>query len=192
MDDRPGSRIFRDLMCELAVSFGIFDDVMTDVSEGFDLDSAAGVQLDAVGSVVGLPRNGYGDSDYHRFLDIQVNLLLSAARDDAEWTGTHENILAISRTFIGPAVLDPIVLINLPPQSFLLTVPNITAQDTAVLAAFLTSAVYAEVLGHMLIVLATNSLWDSASVAVPGGGTWGSASVVVASSAVWGTAITIG
>ena len=192
MDDTPGTRNFRDMLCDFVFAMGTFEDVAIDVGEAFDVDVAQGVQLDAIGAVVGLPRQGFGDTDYRRFLNIQIDLLLSGARDEANWTGTHENILAISRTFIGVAA-GPIVLINLPPYSFLLTVPTITGAEMAVLATFICKAIYAGVLGQAITILASDSLWDSDAVGpIADGGIWGSASVAVVPNSTWNTVITIG
>ena len=191
MGDAPDNRNLRDLICDLVFDNGTFQDVSGDVRDAFDVDHAQGVQLDAIGSTVGLQRQGFDDNDYRRFLDIQIDLLLSAARDEAEWTGTHQNILKITRTFIGTGVPDPIVLISLPPYGFLLSVPGITVADMEMLANFIRTAIYAGVLGQAIAVLASDSLWGSASIAITDGGIWGSASVVVAPSSIWGHAVVI-
>lgn len=192
MDDTPTTRNFRDLICELVKQMGTFEDVAIDVSEGFDVDVAQGVQLDSIGEVVGLKRQGFGDNDYRRFLNIQIDLLLGGARDESNWTGTHENILSITRTFIGTGVPDPIILINFPPYAFLLTIPNITLAEMDILTTFICKAIYAGVLGQVIVLLASDSLWNSDSVAVTDGGVWGSASVAVVPSATWNLAVTIG
>ncbi len=191
MDDTTGNRKFRDMICDLLFENGVFGDVAADVAAAFDVDVAQGVHLDSIGSVVGLPRQGFDDNDYRRFLQIQIKLLLSGNREGANSTGTHENILSICRTFIGPGVPDPILLTNLPPYAFLLTIPTITGPEMDVLATFLRTAVYAGVLGQAVVLLGPDSLWNSASVAVTSGGTWASASVAVAGSATWGRVVVI-
>lgn len=194
MDDSPGNRKFRDLLCDFLYDAGVFNDVAEDVRSAFDVNVAQGEQLDFIGALVGLARQGFDDNDYRRFLTIQIQLLLSGLREDAEWTGTHQNIVNICRTFIGDGVADPVVLDELAPStpySFLLTVPGLTIETAKILASFVRVAIYAAVLGQMIIILADDSLWNSASVAVPGGGTWGSASVVVPGAAFWNTAVVI-
>ncbi len=192
MDDTPGNRNFRDFICDLVFDNGVFQDVAKDVEEAFNLDVAQGVQLDAIGSLIGLARQGFDDNDYRRFLQVQVDLLLSAARDEANWTGTHENILSIARTFLGPGATDPIVLINLPPYSFLLSVPTVDFENLQIGRTFLRTAIYAGVLGQIIVVLAADSLWDSDTIGpITDGGTWGSASVAVVPSATWNLVIVI-
>ena len=193
MDDAPANRKFRDLLCDLIQDAGTFRDVCLDIVAAFDVETAQGVQLDAIGSLVGLPRQGFDDIDYRRFLNIQIDLLLSAAREDGEWTGTVPNILSIARTFIGPGIADPIIYTPAPPYAFSLTVPGVDTSQMLLLASFLCKAIYAGVLGQVTILLAGDSLWDSASVGpITDGGIWGSASVVVAPSSVWNLTITIG
>lgn len=193
MDDSVGNRRFRDMLCNLLLDTGTFGDVAQDVSEAFDVTTAQGIQLDFIGSIVGLARQGFDDIPYRRFLEIQINLLLSAARDDGEWTGTVPNILTICRTFIGPGIPDPVVYTALPPYSFLLTVPGLTVPEAVLLSRFLCKAIYGGVLGQVSVILASDSLWDSDSVGpIANGGIWGSASVVVSPSSTWNLTITIG
>lgn len=192
MDDAPTNRKFRDLVCIFVEALGDFKDVADDVAAAFDLDSAIGEQLDFIGAVVGLPRQGFSDTRYRTFLQIQVDLLLSAARDEANWTGTHNNILKICRTFIGPGP-DPIVLKNFSPYSFTLDVPGLVLSELEILLTFICKAIYAGVLGQVTIILASDSLWDSDSVGpIPDGGIWCSDSVVVNPCATWNFTIAIG
>jgi hypothetical protein len=166
--------------------------VAESVAAAFDVDSAVGEQLDFIGGVVGLPRQGFSDARYRVFLNIQIDLLLSANREGANWTGTGNNILKIVRTFIGPGV-DPIVLTNFPPYSFLLSIPGITLSELEILINFLCVALYAGVLGQTVFVLGPDSLWDSDSVGpIVDGGIWCSASVPVVPCAVWGFTVPIG
>jgi len=128
MDDAESNRKFRDLICIFVEGLGHFADVAQDVSLGFDVTTATGQQLDFIGAVVGLPRQGYPDARYRVFLEIQIDLILSAIREDANWTGTHNNILKIARTFVGP-LAPPITLSNLPPYSFSLDVPGLVLSE---------------------------------------------------------------
>ncbi len=192
MDDTGGNRKFRDLICVFAEGFGHFSDVAFDVQDGFDLSTAVGVQLDAIGAVIGLPRQGFSDDRYRVFLQIQTDLVLSAAREDGNWTGTSNNILRICRTFIGPAA-GTINLINIPPYNFRLSIPGITLAELDILKNFLCVALYAGVLGRVIFVVAPDSLWDSDTVGpIPDGGIWASSSVAVSPSAVWGFSFPIG
>jgi len=192
MDDTVGNRKFRDFICELVGPLGHYKDVADDVRQGFDVDTAVGDQLDKIGSVVGLPRQGFSDTRYRVFLNIQIDLLLSARQDEANWTGTHNNILRICRTFVGSAA-GTIVLTNIPPYSFQLTVPGLALSELNILVGFICLALYAGVLGSVVIVLASDSLWDSDAVGpIADGGIWGSASVAVVPSATWNLTVPIG
>lgn len=192
MDDTIGNRVFRDLVCVFVEDLGTYLDVLSDVRDAFDLSSAVGAQLDVIGRIVGLPREGYADARYRTLLEIQIELILSVNRDGGNWTGTSENILRICRKFIGTTPGQPVVLQNFPPYDFLLTVPTLAVADIPLLFRFLCRALYAGVLGQLLTPLAPDSLWNSASVAVPGGGIFCSASVAVPGCAIWGTAKTVG
>jgi len=193
MDDAPTNRKFRDLVCLFVKDLGHFNDVAQQVGGAFDIDTAVGEQLDFIGAVVGLPRQGFNDARYRTFLNIQVDLLLSAAREDANWTGTHNNILKIIRTFIGPTPGQPIVLTNFAPYSFVVTIPGIVLSEMEILINFLCVALYAGVLGQTIFILGSDSLWDSDSVGpIVDGGIWCSASVPVVPCATWGFAVQIG
>jgi len=193
MDDTTGNRKFRDLICVLVEQKGLFEDVALEVEGAFGLEGAQGEQLDIIGRVVDLPRFGFTDNRYRTFLEIQIYLILSARQNGANWTGTHNNILNICRKFIGPGVVDPIVLLNFSPYSFLLSVPGVTLEELDLLITFICRALYAAVMGQVLVIVAPDSLWDSDSVGpIPEGGIWGSASIVVDPSSIWGFSIPIG
>lgn len=186
MDDDPTNRKFRDMLCDMVFDAGLFGDVAAEVKAVFDLATTQGVHLDTIGSIVRFARQGVGDNDYRRFLQIQIELLISSARDEAEWTGTHANIITICRKFIGTGVPGKILLINMPPSSILLSVPGITIPDMDILLGFIRIALYAGVDGFALIGLTSASLWDSLSaVSVTNAGTWGSLSVPVPGASLW-------
>ena len=192
MDDTTGNRKFRDMLCELVAGLGNFEDAALDVSRSFNLDTAVGDQLDKLGRILKLPRRGFDDDRYRTFLFIQRDLILSSKREEANFTGTHNNLLRIVRTFIG-AGPDPIVLKNYQPYSYTLSIPGIALDELLILVSFICVATWAGVLGQTIFVLGPNSLWDSDSVGpIPNGGIWGSASVVVPGAAVWGFTIQIG
>lgn len=193
MDDTPGNRNFRDLVCEFSKPLGNFRDVCREIiATAFDLDNTTGVGLDAIGEIVGLPREAEPDARYRELLRIQIELILSQDREGAEWTGTSENIIRICRLFIGPTPGQPVVLINTPPYDFTLTVPTITLANFDRLFRFLCKALFAGVLGNIKFPLAPNSSWASVSVAVPNAGIYCSTSVPIAGCAQYGTVKTIG
>lgn len=192
------TRVLRDLICIFLESLGVIRDVAIEVGEAFDVTTAVGEQLDFIGSVVGLPRQGFSDDRYRTFLQIQIELLLSATRDEAEWTGTVPNILRICRTFIGAAVVDPVVYRGIPPYSYDLTVPGVTLVEIPQLIRFVCQATYAGVLGQIVIQLGANGVWDSdpANVGpIANGGVWDSDPANVGplvGASVWGQSFLIG
>lgn len=192
MDDAPANRVFRDLLCVLADGFETYLDVANLVKVAFDLSLASGEQLDAIGSVVGLPRQGYSDARYRTFLQIQIQLLLSSTREEGAWTGTHENLLSIVRTFVG-AGPPTITLVRSGPYSFQLTIPGIVLSELQILIGFLCRAIYAGVLGQVIVIVAPDSLWNSPSLGpFVDEGFWGSATIPIAPSATWNFSIPIG
>jgi len=190
MGDAPGNRNFRDLMCTLAIQPAIFFDVCTGLKAGLELETAVGVQLDLIGAIVGLPREGFTDVRYRVFLEIQTELLLSFARDDAEWIGTIPNILRIARKFITAGVGGTITYTPVHPYGFKLDLPVVlTLAEIKLLIRFLRTAVYAAVLGWFEFPVDAD-VWGSASVVIPGAGKWGSASVAIPGASKWDLVIT--
>ncbi len=184
---------FSDWMCAFGEEIGSCFDVLTDIMDAYSLEYAVGAQLDVLGSILGLPRSGFGDTRYRTFLFIQRDLVLGAASEDGNWTGTGENIITICRRFIGPASGDPIVAKTTPPYAFTLTVPDVATQlEMLILVSFLRKAIYLAVLGYIEFAAAGDSYWASASAVVPNDGIWGSASVAVAGEALWSYVILIG
>lgn len=188
----PGERQFRDWLCAFAEQAGELLDASTDVRDGFDLDTAAGAQLDLIGGMVNLPRSGFSDDRYRTLLSIQIELLISNRTGTPNWTGTHNNILRICRKFIGAAVLNPVVLLNTPPYSFTLSVPGVTLDELDILIRFVCQAAYAGVLGQVIILPSGGDVWGSAHGAVAGQGVWCSAHGAVAGCAEWSHVETIG
>jgi len=190
--DQPGQRNFRDWIRSFASGYGDFLDVCDEVETAFDLDTAVGAQLDAIGNVVGLVRSGASDTRYRTFLRIQILLLISAADERGTWIGTHNNLLQICREFVGPSA-NAIVLYSAPPYSYLLSVPDVASLlEMRILAQFLTRATWAAVLGQVVWILATNSRYASTHGAVSDSGVYGSAHGAVAGSATYGGTILIG
>lgn len=187
MDDETGHRQFRDFLRVLAEQPQLFYEVALDVRDGFDRETAVGDQLDMIGSIVDLAREGFADDRYRELLDIQIELLLSAARDDAEWTGTVENILRIARKFVGPG--DPIVYTAAPPYDFLLSVPGLDMAESQLFMRFIRKAIYAGVLGAVIVSLDEGFIMGSVFVSVPGADIMGSTDVAVTDAAVMGTVL---
>lgn len=151
--------------------------------------AAVGDQLDKIGDIVGLKREGFTDDRYRVFLAIQIELLLSSKRDSAEWTGTCENVLRIARTFKGIGG-GAIVLINYPPYSYLLEVPGLVLSESYLLRRFLTTANYAAVNGLMIVIITAESKWESNVTPVTDGGIWDSAVTPIAGAAKWQIVVT--
>ena len=188
MDDATGNRVFRDMLRTWAKQPGRFFDVCNGLKAALELETACGFQLDLIGAVVGLPREGFSDVRYRVFLGIQVELLLANARDDAEWTGTAPNLIRIARDFVGPAA-SAINFLNDPPYEYRLDVPGLVLSEGQLLARFLVIASWAGVRGIITIELSEND-WDSASVVIANPGKWDSASVAITDPASWNTVLT--
>jgi hypothetical protein len=174
---------------------GHFNDVARDVRDAFDLSTATGDRLDKIGSVIGLPRQGFNDADYQTLLTLQTDLLRSVERGEANWTGTAESVLSIIRTFIGPAA-PSIVVTNLPPYGFTLSIPTVTQAQLEILVRFICTALYMGVLGWVYFAVSTVSVWDSetAGPAITNSGNWDSetAGPAITTPLVWGFTISIG
>ncbi len=185
MDDAPGSRAFRDTLQALAAQPGHFRDVAFQIKSAFELQTGVGDQLDKIGAVVGLTREGFTDTRYRVFLEIQIELLLSASRTDAEWTGTIPNIIRIARKFIGTGVADPVVYTGYPPYSYVLQVPGLILSEAGLLARFLTTANYAAVRGLLIVIISADSLWESNVAPITDGGVWESNVAPIAGASEW-------
>lgn len=189
--DAPGERKFRDWICAVAEPAGHYLDVCADVKEAFDLSTAVGDQLDLIGGMLNLPRSGFDDARYLTLLEIKSQLLIGALPEKPDWVGTTNNILAICRKFIG-SYPQPIVLLNLLPYSYVLSVPGVTLAELDILVGFVCQATWAGVLGQIYIVLDVDSLWASDHGVVADSGIWCSAHGVVVGCAKWGHTIPIG
>ena len=184
MDDTPGTRNFRDFMCLLMGPFGHVLDVFADMEKAFDVETAVGDQLDKIGSWLDLPRQGFPDHRYRTFLKIQRNLIRGAATDQVNWTGTHNNVLTICRTFIGP-VPSPITLTNIGPYGFTLNVPGVAPAEVPILAGFVCKSLYAGVFGFMVFA-SDDKVFGSVHGPVAGEGIFGSVHGPVAGAALFG------
>lgn len=192
MNDEPANRKFRDFICDIIEPLGAFITVCRDVEQAFDLENASGEQLDFLGNVLDLKRQGFNDPDYRRFLQIQRDLILSSARAGSNWTGTTNNVLAICRTFVGPGG-GTITIVNFGAYNFELSIPSITdPAEFAILNRFICKALYAGVLGQIIEVFDAFSLWNSDDVVVAGGGIWCSDDVVIPNCATWAQSTPIG
>lgn len=189
----PLNSTTKKLFCAImSAQLGLQSEVLQEILAAFVREDATGDRLDKIGAIVGLPRRGYSDDRYRLFLAIQSELLLAAQSEEKGRTGSCENILKICRTFIGDAVADPVVLLNLPPLGLVLSVPGVTIGEANLLASFISTAVDGAVYGLIIFSTSSGSAWGSRSVTVATGGTWGSRSVAVAGASTWGYAIPIG
>ncbi len=188
MDDTVGNRKFRDLLRVWAKQPGRFFDICNGLKAALELETAVGFQLDLIGAIVGLAREGFTDTRYRVFLGIQIELLLANARDDAEWTGTSPNLIRIARTFIGPAA-GTINFLNVPPYQYRIDVPGLVLSEGSLLARFMTTATWAGVLGIITIEL-NSDVWDSDAVAITDPAKWDSASVAIVDPGEYNTVLT--
>lgn len=179
------ARPLRDWICKFAEQSGAFRHVLEQVRDGFQIETAIGVQLDAIGSLIGLPRSGFGDVRYRVMLGIQAELLLAHTAEGGNWTGTTNNILTIVRRFIGETPGAPIVLTQTPPYAFTLQIPAVfTVEEFRVLRRFICLALYAGVLG-VTTFPTDDSVYGSEHGAVVDAGIYGSAHGAVAEAALY-------
>jgi hypothetical protein len=195
--EAPGSRNFRCLIFLLAERWLRHIDTVRNLPGAYDVDTSTGAQLDVIGSIVNLPRRGFGDARYRVFLNIQIQLLLSSKTETGNWTGTTQNLVSIVRTFVGGEPGSTLInLHNAPPYAYVLSAEGVPLDEIDLLAYFLCRAAYAGVLGHVLYKLADNSLWDSdhAGAPIADTGVWGSdhPGSFIADVSTWGTHVVIG
>ncbi len=175
------------LACIVGRVWGNVRDEAVDVRNAFDLDTAVGDQLDKIGRLVNLPRNSLDDTDYRRFINIQIQLILQS-------TGSGPNIIAIIRTYLGPTG-NPVVFINSPPYHFTISALDMTEADWDILIPFLRKALVAGVLGVAIGGGAGSIVWGSQTAGAPISptGVWGSqsAGAPIAGTGEWGFQIII-
>lgn len=191
-DNPDALRKFRDWVCQYAKQVGHLIQTAQLVRTAFDLNTAVGDQLDQIGSLVNLTRSGFDDDRYRTLLQIQVELLIAARNDNPNWTGTVNNILTICRKFIGSGVAQPVVLQNTSAYAFVLSVPNVTPSEITILARFICQAIYAGVLGQIIILPVTGDVWGSVHGPVTNQGIWCSTHGAVPNCAKWAHAVAIG
>lgn len=193
----PRTGDFRKFMCGLVEVYGEILEVLDELSQSFDVETAVGAQLDIVGRKVGLARAGFSDARYRVLIQIQIELIIGADSASDRWSGTGESILTITRRFVGPDV-GAIGLQYTKPKDFILSVPgNPVASEIDTLVFFLTKAVWSEVLGHVLFALdpdGANFDSETAGAAIDEIFNWDSetAGAAIADTRVWGTDILIG
>lgn len=91
------------------------------------IDTATGAQLDGIGQVVGLDRDGLSDDDYRTRLRVQIRLNLS--------TGTIEDVLTVATLITGGSV----ELFEGWPASIVVTIFELT-EDPALVAQIISEA----------------------------------------------------
>lgn len=175
---------FRELVCLFAEDDERYRNLARAVGNSFDRATATGEQLEMVGSHVDLPRRGFSDPRYRDLIAIQIECLLSAEREDGTWVGTCENVLRITRLFIGEGD-EPIFLQNEAPYDYNLTVPGLELDEAPVLVSFLQKARYAGVYGVIQAPLGDEWVWGHEDVAVDDNGLWGHEQLAVAGVLKW-------
>ncbi len=181
------TRNMLDLLCLIGGQFGRLRDDLTDIRDAFDLDNAVGDQLEIIGNNLGMPRNGLGDTDYRRFIRIQILLILQS-------TGSGPNIIAIIRTYLGTTA-NPVRFINSPPYHFSISASDMAEADWDLLVPFIRKALIGGVQGVAVAGGAGSVVWGSQSAGAPisGTGVWGSqtSGAPIVGTALWGFQIII-
>lgn len=121
-----------ELLRDVGGSVQAIEDAFWQLYTERSLDDATGAQLDNLGTLVGQPRNGYGDADYRTHLRARVKANRSSGNPDA--------ILEILRLVVpAPTTLD---LDELYPAAFRVTagVSNLSATLVSILVDFIRAA----------------------------------------------------
>jgi hypothetical protein len=87
---------FETLLGVLLKPFQRLENAMIQVRDGYDPDTAVGVQLESDGKLVGQPRAGLADDVYRRY--IKARILVNRS------TGKREELLKIGRLILGDDV----------------------------------------------------------------------------------------
>ena len=122
------------------------------------ITTAAGIQLDAIGRVVGQSRIGLSDTDYRRYLLARV----SANRSQ----GTSENILRVARMIVNDATVD-IELDNQGAAALVMRIPR-SATD-ATLASILLDFLRSSTTGGVRLLLEYQAVVDADVFTLDGG-----------------------
>jgi hypothetical protein len=109
------------------------EDALWTMVSGFVIGAATGVQLDTIGAILGMPRNGLDDPTYTLYLRAQMLILVSA--------GEVETLLQIFRLTSGGAVTAQESTI----AAVLVTIGQATTSSGATQAAILRRAAAAGV-----------------------------------------------
>jgi hypothetical protein len=97
------------------------------------IDTAIGAQLDAIGVIVGLARNGLTDDVYRRYLRAQI------ATNNSE--GTTNEILNIARLVVHDLTVSLVIVPHYPAAfSLVIAGAGVTADIAAIVAAFVARA----------------------------------------------------
>lgn len=189
-DPDPLAQALINYLIVLSHEPAVFHDTCLMIDALFNVKYATGDLLEKIGSIVGLANEGWDDDTFRRYLLIHIDLLLSARRNDGQWTGTAPNIIKIVRDFITAAVGGSVDYTRTSAYNFSLSVPVVlTVPQAKLMLRFVRRAIYAGVLGYIQFPLSTD-VWGSDSGPVANSGIWGSASVVVGSASIWDYVIT--
>lgn len=180
---------YRKMVVALAEPIGELLDVLEEISTSFFLSSAVGDQLDKLGLMIGLPRSGFADAEYRRYLRIQIEIIASQLREvggvDGNWTGTVNNILKIIELFTDDSTT---IYQGVFPYSFKVQINLVLTQiEIEQLFQFIRRAIYAGVLGYTIFLLEGNNLWAYAEDIGGGVGEWDVGAV--ADEALWAYAV---
>lgn len=95
---------FRALAQIIDTRYQTIQGVLLQILASYDLDTAAGSQLDVIGAMLGLERDGLSDARYRRALRVQVQILKAV--------GSATNLMDTWTAWVGSA---PTTFYNIPP-----------------------------------------------------------------------------
>lgn len=126
LDRLPGHQFdatnIRDWLTIYGDRFQVLEDVIRGINptELFSLETGTGVNLDQIGTIIEMPRDGRSDADYRTFLQAQAKLILPERR-------TRKNLMELVRLLLGPG--GTIGYTQPEPKSYTISVPTATIDE---------------------------------------------------------------
>lgn len=105
------------------------ENILADLPTQFDLERSAGATLDAVGSLLGIGRFGFGDSFYSVILRTQAQILIPGRR-------TLEGMLSMVRSLLNDETRS-VIYREFRPKTFTLEIQDLTSDELFLFPYFL-------------------------------------------------------
>lgn len=130
--------------------FCLLEDLLAQVENDLYISTAYGIQLDYIGEMIGLPRNGVSDVRYAQLIKVEVQTLYSS--------GTIPQILDAAAGIITDG--RTIELFEFEFAAFMLEIQNLTADEFAVVKKILCDMPAAGVSALLVVTTGGEPGWD--------------------------------